>query len=294
MAATMVRRQPRVYGMYGVIALAFALLVGQLWNVQIANGRQYQQRAEVNRVRVVSEKPLRGVIYDRAGRQVARNVPSWTAGIRPADLPRDKQARAQVFERLGRVLEMDPAAIQALVDAARDDPFTPARVKSPITRDLALILQEQQDLFPGVVIDQTPIREYPEGAYLGKILGYTGPIPAAVLQARLQAGYERDDTLGISGIEAAFEAEMKGSRGRKQVEVDALGRVTNELQVLEPRVAGGNVVLTLDAALQRRATELLAAGMAKARANQGAAVAMDVRTGDVLALASLPNYSTLR
>jgi penicillin-binding protein 2 len=290
MAATLVRRQSRVYGMYGLIALAFLILLGQLWNVQIANGSQYQQRAEVNRVRVISEKPLRGVIYDRAGRQIARNVPSWTAGIRPADLPRDKQARAQMFERLGRVLEMDPAAIQAVLDASKDDPFTPARVKSPITRDLALVLQEQQDLFPGVVISQTPIREYPEGAYLGKILGYTGAIPAAALQARLQAGYERDDTIGISGVESAFEAEMKGARGRKQVEVDALGRVTNELQVLEPTIIGGNVVLTIDAALQRRATDLLAAGMAKARANQGAAVAMDVRTGDVLALVSLPSY----
>ena len=76
MAATMVRRPPaRLYGLYGVIGLCFVVLAGQLWYVQIANNTQFVRRAEVNRVRVVSEKPLRVVLYDREGRQVARNVP---------------------------------------------------------------------------------------------------------------------------------------------------------------------------------------------------------------------------
>jgi penicillin-binding protein 2 len=202
--------------------------------VQIANGSQYRQRAEVNRIRVVSEKALRGVVYDRAGRQVARNVPSWTAAIRPADLPRDKGQRTDLFERLGRVLQLDPQEIAKTVDEAREDPFTPARVKSPIPRDLALVIEEQQGLFPGVVIQYTPIRAYPEGPLLGQILGYTAPIPAGLLQNRLETGYERDDTLGITGIESAFEDELRGSRGRKQVEVDALGRVMNEIAVLQP------------------------------------------------------------
>jgi penicillin-binding protein 2 len=290
MATIVSKPTTRVVSLYGVIGLAFLVLLGQLWNVQIANGSQYRRRAEVNRIRVVSDKALRGVIYDRSGRQVARNVPSWTASIRPADLPRDTDQRAQVYERLGRVLEMDPAEIGKVVDGAREDPFTPARVKSPITRDLALVIEEQQGLFPGVVIQYTPIRGYPEGPLLGHVLGYTGPIPASMLQNRLETGYERDDTLGITGVESAFEDELRGSSGRKQVEVDALGRITNELAVLQPTAPGGNVVLTIDTALQRRAAEALAAGMARARSNQAALVALDVRNGDVLAMVSLPQY----
>ena len=282
--------QARLFGLYGVVGLAFLLLAGQLWSVQIANHSQYQRRAEVNRVRLVSEKALRGVIYDRNGRQVARNVASWTLAIRPADLPRDKDARADVLDRLGRIFELDPAEIGKLVDAARDDPFTPARIKAPISRELALIVEEQLDRFPGVVIQHTPIRQYPEGSSLGKILGYTGPIPAASFQTRLDQGYERDDTLGISGVELNFEEALRGTRGRRQVEVDALGRETNVLEVLEPVKPGGNVVLTIDTALQRRTTELLAAGMAKARSNQGAVVALDPRNGDVLTMVSLPDY----
>ncbi len=291
MAATMVRRPPvRLYGMYVAVGVAFVVLLGQLWYVQIANNAQFVRRAEVNRVRVVTEKPLRGVIYDRAGRQVTRNVPSWTLAIRPADVPKDPAARAQVLDRVGRVFQVDPADVARVLEDAKDDPFTPARVKSPITRELALTVEEQQELFPGLVIQYTPIRQYPEGPFLGKILGYTGPIPAATLQSRLDAGYERDDTLGLSGIEVTFEDELRGARGRKQVEVDALGRETTVLQVLEPMRTGGNVVLTIDAQLQRRATELLAAGMAKARSSQGAVVALDPRTGDILALVSLPDY----
>ena len=291
MAATMVRPAPaRIYGMYGLMGLAFLLLCGQLWSVQVANYSQYQRRAEVNRVRVVSEKPLRGVVYDRAGRQVARNVASWTLAIRPADLPRDKDERADVLARIGRIFELDPNEISKVVDAARDDPFTPARIKAPISRELALTIEEQLDRFPGVVIQHTPIRQYPEGAFLGKILGYSGPIPAASFQARLEQGYERDDTLGLSGVELTFEESLKGTRGRRQVEVDALGRETNVLEVLQPVQAGGNIVLTIDSALQRRAAELLSAGMARARSNQGAIVALDPRNGDVLAMVSLPDY----
>lgn len=276
--------------MYGVIGLAFLILLGQLWNVQIANGQRYRQRAEVNRIRVVSEKPIRGVVYDRSGRQLARNVPSFAAGIRPADLPRDRAQQAEVFDRLGRVIDVTPDEIKTIVDGARKDPFTPVRIKVPLTREQALIIEEQLSLFPGVVIDSTPIRAYPEGPLLGHVLGYTGPIPANLLQARLDAGYERDDNLGLTGVEAAFEDELKGGRGLKQVEVDAVGRVTEVLATLAPTVTGGNVALTIDAALQRRATEILSASMAKARSSQAALVAIEPHSGDVLAMVSLPQY----
>jgi penicillin-binding protein 2 len=289
-AAKNQRAQPRIVAMYGVIGMAFVALIGQLWNVQIANGPQYRQRAEVNRVRVINEKPVRGVIYDRSGRQVARNVPSFTAGIRPADLPRDRAQQREVFERLGRVIDMSPDDIRATVDAARQDPFSSARVKSPITREQALIIEEQLELFPGVVVDFTPIRAYPEGPLLGHILGYTGPIPSAQLRAKLDAGYQRDETLGITGVESAFEDEIKGSRGRKQVEVDALGRVTDVLATLMPTVPGDNLVLTVDVSLQRRATEILSEAMAKTSSNQASLVALQPQTGDVLAMVSLPEY----
>lgn len=283
-------REPRVTGFYVAIAVAFLILMGQLWYVQIASGAQYRQRAEVNRVRVVSEKPLRGVVYDRAGRQLVRNVPSFTASIRPADLPRDKGEQEAVFARLERVLEMPAAEIEAIVKEARQDPFSPVRIKAPISRDQALILEEQHTRLPGVVVQDPPIRAYPEGPLFGHVLGYTGPLPSRLLDTLLGQGYERDDSVGISGVEWAFEEELRGTRGRIQVEVDAMGGVTRRLATLVPPKPGGNVILTIDAQLQRRATEALGAAMAKGKSGQAALIAMQPQTGELLAVVSLPQY----
>jgi penicillin-binding protein 2 len=282
--------EPRHFAFFGAIGVAFLVLAGQLWYVQIASGDTYRQRADVNRIRVDTEKPQRGVVYDRNGRQLVRNVPSWTASIRPADLPRDKNEQAIVFARLGQVIGMAPDEIKTIVDGARNDPFTPVPVKAGITRDQALILEEQHTKLPGVVPQTTPIREYPEGTLFGQLLGYTGPIPSNLLDSLLAQGYARDDTLGLAGIEYAFEDEMRGAPGKKQVEVDAMGRVTSELATLIPTVNGGNLSLTIDAAFQRRAAEILAAAMAKGKSNQAALVALNPQNGDVLAMVSLPQY----
>lgn len=282
--------EQRLLAFHVAIAAAFLILLGQLWYVQIASGAQYRQRAEINRVRVVSEKPLRGVVYDRSGRQLARNVPSFTVSIRPADLPRDKAERQAVFARLSTVIEMPAGDIGALVEEARNDPFSPVRIKAPISRNQALVLEEQHTRLPGVVVQDPPIRAYPEGMLFGQLLGYTGPLPSRLLDSLLQQGYERDDSIGISGIEAAYEDELRGTRGRNQVEVDALGGVTRRLATLVPAEPGGNVILTIDAQLQRRAAEALAAAMAKGKSGQAALVALQPQTGEVLAMVSLPQY----
>lgn len=119
------------------------VLIAQLWYLQVATGAQYLERADTNRLRVETEKPLRGVIYDRNGVVVARNVSSFTASIRPTDLPRDRTARTDVFARLGSIIEMSPDEIGKLVEPGRVDPFLLTRIKSPITRERALILEEQ-------------------------------------------------------------------------------------------------------------------------------------------------------
>jgi penicillin-binding protein 2 len=230
------------------------------------------------------------VIYDREGRQVARNVPAFTVAIRPADLPRKGEARDAVIARLGQVIEMAPEEITALLDAVRDDPFSAVRIKQPISRDQALVLEEQHTRLPGVVVQDPPIRAYPEGPLFGQLLGYTGALPSSAADALLQQGYERDDSIGIVGIEAAFEDELRGTRGRTQVEVDALGGVTRRLATLVPATAGGNLVLTVDAQLQKRAADALAASMTKAKSGQAALVALQPQTGEVLAMVSLPQY----
>lgn len=283
-------RGPRVAAVYVVIAGAFFVLLGQLWHIQIASGAQYRQRAEVNRIRIVSDKSARGVVYDRAGRQLVRNAPSFTASIRPADLPRGKAEQAAVFARLAQVIDVSVEEIRAIVNKARADPFTSVAIKPQLPRDQALILEEQHTLLPGVHVEAPPIRYYPEGPLFGALLGYTGAVPTHLLEGLLAQGYTRDDSLGIAGLEATYEEMLRGIPGKKQVEVDALGRVTDELATLVPTVPGGNLVLTIDAAFQRRASEILSEAMAKSKSNQAALVALAPQTGDVLAMVGFPQY----
>lgn len=274
-----------------ILMVALGLvLVAQLWFVQIATGARYQQRADTNRLRVETERPLRGVIYDRNGVVVARNVSSFTASVRPADLPRDRTARSDVFARLGSIIEMSPDEIGKLVETGRVDPFLLTRVKSPITRERALILEEQHTRLPGVVVQMTPVREYPLGQLFGQLIGYTGPIPPGQVNARVASGYGLDEFIGLSGVEAGFEDELRGLSGRQQVEVDAMGRVTNVIETLAPTIPGANVVLTIDGSLQELAYASLSRGMNRARSQQGSLVAMDPSTGEILAMVSLPGY----
>ncbi|NBX45931.1 MAG: hypothetical protein EBT22_01660, partial [Chloroflexi bacterium] len=206
------------------------VLIAQLWYLQVATGAQYLERADTNRLRVETEKPLRGVIYDRNGVVVARNVSSFTASIRPTDLPRDRTARTD------------------------------------------------------------PVREYPVGLLFGQLLGYTGPIPPSQVDARVASGYGPDEFIGLSGVESSFEDELRGTAGRQQVEVDAMGRVTNVIETLAPTIPGANVVLTIDGSLQELASASLSRGMNRAKSQQGSLVAMDPSTGEILAMVSLPGY----
>lgn len=230
------------------------------------------------------------MIYDRNGVVVARNVSSFTASIRPTDLPRDRTARTDVFARLGSIIEMSPDEIGKLVEPGRVDPFLLTRIKSPITRERALILEEQHTRLPGVVVQFTPVREYPVGLLFGQLLGYTGPIPPNQVDARVASGYGPDEFIGLSGVESSFEDELRGTAGRQQVEVDAMGRVTNVIETLAPTIPGANVVLTIDGSLQELASASLSRGMNRAKSQQGSLVAMDPSTGEILAMVSLPGY----
>jgi penicillin-binding protein 2 len=270
------------------------ILVARLWYLQIATGEDARQRADTNRLRVETSKPLRGIVYDRGGQVLARNVSSFTASVRVTDLPRDRVAQDAVFARLGAIIGMSPQAVRSAAEPGRADPFTPVRVKSPLTRDQALILEEQHTSLPGVVVRFTPVRAYPESILLGQVMGYVGPIPPTLTESRIADGYARDDVIGLAGVEASFEAELRGASGRQQVEVDAMGRVTNVLETLAPVVPGANLVLTIDLPLQRVAATALARGMARTKSPQGALVAIDTSNGEVLALVGLPGYDDNR
>jgi len=297
------------------------LLVGQLFRLQIVEGPRYAGQAEQNRIRRVFTQALRGVIYDRTGKLLVRNLPSFSISVLPADLPprsstasaqpggtqlaksssRDGHAATQqvptlsediVLGRLARLLQMDKAEILRRVDAGRSDPFAPVLLKSNVERDVALMIEESRRELPGVVVDMLPVREYLEGPLLSGIIGYIGHITEEEYQTRKATDrtVSLNDMVGRMGVERVFDKDLRGQKGEKVVEVDANGREARALAQLTQERPGNSLILTIDLELQRQATKALQQGLVRAKASSGAVVILNPQTGEVLALVSLPSY----
>ncbi|MDP8923743.1 MAG: penicillin-binding protein 2, partial [Chloroflexota bacterium] len=275
------------------VLVAFAILAVQLWRLQIVEGPQLRQRADNNRVRISPIQPPRGVIYDRNGTILASNAPSFVVSIIPADLKQPREA--EVYGRLSALLSVPADEIREAVEKRKAEgfAFTPVPIESNVPRESALLVEQAIGELPGVVVSVESSRRYADGRVFAHLLGYTGPIspqilsPAEYKQKIEKEGYSINDRIGTAGLEDAYEAELRGRPGRRMYEVEASGRESSTLRVEEAE-PGQNLVLTLDAELQRSVTELLSEGLK--HSNVGVAVVSDARSGELLALVSLPSY----
>lgn len=280
---------------FGVIGLfLFSVLAGRLFQLQVIEGRARAEEAEANRTQSLAIPSQRGLIFDRLGRPLATNVPTWTVGVRPADLPAYR--RDAVLRRIADVLNLPVAQLAQRLGAYDGSPFDVVPLATDINRDAALMLAEDREALPGVELQVVPRRAYlnergeVDGALLSHILGYTGPINADELETLADAGYLHDDPIGRTGIEASFESELRGEYGSARWERDATGRLVKVVEETHEPVAGRNLVLTIDARLQRMATEALLWGMREANVSQGVTIVMNPQTGEILAMVSLPAY----
>ncbi len=182
-------------------------------------------------------------------------------------------------------------------DASTFEPYQPALIKALIDRETAQMIDELRPWLPGVEIQIAPVREYPTGPLTSHLIGYMGPLPN---ERYLDAGYSKTDRVGYSGIEAVMEAELSGTKGERRIEVDVAGKPLRIVgQPLEP-IPGLNVHLTIDTQLQSAATRALTSTLAAIerdwdiKLEQGVVVAMNPRSGEILAMASIPTYDNNR
>lgn len=246
-----------------------------------------------------AELPLpapRGLLFDREGRRVAVNVASWTVSVHPAELPVTEHNRV-----LRRIAEVTGARFLTLRDSLARHPASsadPVRLLRGIPREAALLLIEETPRLPGVSVAVEPMRRYLDdtgsasGELLAHVVGYIGPVTEDDLERLAPGAYRHDDLVGKMGVEAAFEDLLRGSDGSMLVERDATGETADVVQTLRPAEPGTNLMLTVDARMQRLATEALAWGVEAAGVRQGATVVMDPQTGAILAMVSLPSYDT--
>ncbi|MEN6478527.1 MAG: penicillin-binding transpeptidase domain-containing protein, partial [Anaerolineales bacterium] len=269
-----------------------ATLVARLWRLQVISAETYRESADANRFRLRSVDAPRGIIYDRSGRMLVRNVPSFTLSLVPSALPEDEGERRAMMERLSALIGLDeqgPETIEQRLEERTISPYSPVRVADNISRQAAFIIEEEHLTLPGAVVEAQPQRQYVDGSLTAHVLGYMGHIPAGKVAEYAAEGYDADDLVGLTGLEQTQEKVLAGVKGQKHIEVDAFER---EVRVIasQPATPGNNVTITLDLDLQRATEDALREGMTAAKSAVGVAIALDPRTGEVLSLVSLPTF----
>lgn len=280
----------RVLALYAAVFVTFAVLGVRLLYMQVLGGDQYRLRAEDNRIRIDRTAPERGLIYDRTGRLLVNNVPVFKVEVVPAAVPVERER--EVFEALQMLLGVPVYQIEQKVAARRhsNDPFQPVVLKTEVDLQTAYILKERRLSLPGVDVREDMTRVYQYGDELGHILGYTGRITEDEVQEYRGKGYLVSERVGKAGVELSYESLLHGATGRIQQEVDATGKTVRAIAEEAPH-RGANLTLTIDAELQKAVHGILADSIAGTDARKAVAIVMDVRTGELLASASLPTYN---
>jgi penicillin-binding protein 2 len=277
------------FAVFGIAMVIVATVLGaRLFYLQVAKGGYYNGLAQENRVVLQAIPSPRGLIRDRAGRTLVKNVPMFAVKVRPADLPFSR--REAIVGRLATLLQMPPAEINETIDRNPGSRFDLVRIASDIPSPVARIISEEHLDLPGVEVTVEARREYPYGPLVSHVLGYTGAVMAEDLDRLREQGYLNDDVLGRSGVEATYEKELRGSYGLEQVERDASGRKVRVLSTVREAVPGSTLELSLDVRVQREAEKALRWGMDLAGLKRGVMIVMNPQTGEVLALVSLPSY----
>ncbi len=270
----------------GLIVLLFGVLVLQLARMQIVDHAFYSARAENNRLRTILVLPARGLIYDRNGAQLVSNQPIFSAAVVPADVPHDQFL--PVIAGLTDITGVPAQEIATAIEQAKkQDPFTPLVIKANIDDQTAFRLRERQADLPGVQVLVESVRRYADGALVSDVLGFVGRIDPDEYAKLKNDGYQLNDRLGKAGAEYSYESVLRGTAGYRMAEVDATGKEVQTIQSVAPRPAG-NLVLSVDLDLQKHVTQYLQAAMGNS--GNAAAAVMDVHTGQVLSLVSLPSY----
>lgn len=264
----------------GFGAIAFLALISRLWYLQIGQGAVYRDRSDLNRIKTVFIPPPRGTIVDRNGAELVTNRPSFGIEFLKEDAP-DPRA---VLEELADILGINPSLLaERLEKQSRRRKFEPKLLLKDVSREVVAKVSAARYRLPGIFVSVTPTRLYPNHQIAAHVVGYLREVTQAQLQRAEADTFLPGDMAGQSGLELTFERYLRGQRGRQQVIVNSTGTRVGELSS-EPVIPGGTVQLTIDRRVQQAAERAL-------EDKAGAIVALDPRTGEILAMASAPTFN---
>ena len=314
----------RILVVYGLLIVVVGILTSRLITLQIIGSQTWNAQAIDNYTDTISEPAPRGIIYDRNGHILARNVASYNVVITPAALPDDDADIQHIYRELSTLIDVpvggpvtDASLDQAKLFAAcvpgppiadmvalGDSlaPFSPVRIKCNIGEELARVVSEKSVDWPGVTVEIEPIRDYPTGSLTANVVGFLGPIPALLEEDYEDRGFIANrDKIGYAGVETSLDDILLGRNGLSVVQKDVAGEVLRNLEPPIPSVAGNNVILTIDTRLQKAAEAALVDEInywntffGTIRISSGIVIAMNPKTGEVLAMVSYPTFENNR
>ncbi len=263
---------------YVIVGVMVVLLSG-LWRLQILGGKDYRALAEQNRIRKVPILAPRGKLFDREGRLIVDNYPSVSCFL----VREQGHDYTQDLPLIARGLHMTVDQLNAILRHYRLAPsFEPIPLKQDITPDEVEFLEAHKDEFPELETVDEERRLYPRDGFAAHLIGYVGEVSEEMLNDPKYAYYDPGDVVGKSGIEQSYDQILRGIDGSRDVIVDSHGREVGKLGT-EPATPGKSLTLTIDLDIQRAAEIALGD-------RNGAMIAMDPHTGEVLALVSRPTF----
>ena len=304
----------------GILVLLSLVYVGRLFSLQVLQYSSWLAKSNENRTHEINLPATRGMIYDRTGYVLARNIPSYNVVITPANLPDDDGEIQNIYREVskltgipvnrGEVSPNDPYVpcisdhgISEIVTYGETTaPYEPVKIACDVKEQVAMMIQENTSNWPGVSVDVVPVRDYPTGSLTASIIGFLGPIPATEEDYYRSQGFVPNrDKVGYAGVELSFQNLLAGVNGHRVVEWDIAGQILDDLVPPVPATPGSSVVLTIDTRLQQAATSILQdeikdwnQSFGEERMTSGAVIAINPRTGEILALVNVPSYENNR
>jgi penicillin-binding protein 2 len=309
------RADLRLFVLRVMVVAILATLLGRLWFLQVYAADEYVQAASANRVREVVEPAPRGEVFDARGTPLVRNRTALVVSVNRSEVVRQRDRGQAVLGRLGRVLGRPADALRAEIRPCgggveqpcwRGSPYQPVPVAEFDASDRAglgkvLEIEEHREDFRGVTAQFAAVRDYPKGTLAAHVLGYLGPISPDEVGQPEYDGVQPSALVGRAGVEATYDAELRGDDGVKRLLVDHVGAVTGTDGATSPR-PGDALVLSLDAEVQKVAEDALSRAVDRARtmrargsgdplvADSGSVVVLEAKTGRVVAMVSYPSY----
>jgi penicillin-binding protein 2 len=305
-----------------LVITIFGFYLLRLFDVQILRGKDFIAQAEENRTLVTSDPALRGTIYDRNGVVLARNVPSYNVVVIPGYLPDDEGNMQTIFRELSELISMPVSfgdtdeetvrnftpcfselGISEVVYIGRTNyPYQATALKCNVSQEIAMTVLENKEKWPGIDVEISAVRQYPTGELTAEIIGFLGPIPAVLEEYYVDLGFVANrDKVGYAGVEQSLNDILAGRNGTRTVEVNVAGEIIRNLEEPQEPIPGEDIYLSIDSRLQAIAREALISEIeywnfqaGRTISNSGVVIAMDPKTGEILALVSYPNYENNR